>query len=135
MVTFRQRWERRGHRWGDYVERFFLALALVFIVVGFLAIQSSRRETIIRSCEESNMRHDRTLHEYDRVLLVRLTHTSVDASTDPKVVERQLVAKIASLPRDQRSQVDQGRTFIRLIIDQLSPKRPDCSARAERLTQ
>lgn len=102
--------------------------------VSIIRIQASRQDTILRSCEESNMRHDQTFAELDRLLLVRLSGVSVDARTDPRLVDRRLTHAIARLPEGRRSQVEQSRAATRLLIDALSPKR-DCKRRADALTQ
>jgi hypothetical protein len=60
--------ERRNERWGDYVERVFLAVACVFIFLGFHAIQSSREDVIRRSCVEQNARHDQTIRKLDEIV-------------------------------------------------------------------
>lgn len=110
------------------------ALLVAMIVFQQHTIQQSREYTILRSCQESNDRHDQTFARLDRLLLVRVTRESVDASIEPKVVERRLIRAVAALPPAERVRVEQSRASTRLLIDALSPKR-DCRKRADSLTR
>ena len=102
--------------------------------VNLLKVRESRQDTIRRSCQDTNVRHDSTLAEYDRGLLVRLTGEPVDSSVSAVTVRLRLHRTIDALPKGRREQVRESRAFLRLLIDKLSPKR-DCTKRAERLTK
>lgn len=81
------------------------SLVIVLGVAGFLSIQDSRRDAIVRTCTEQNIRHDRTVAKLDH-----------------------LIAKQPAEP-----DAEQRRKSTVALIDTLAPKIKDCARRAERL--
>jgi hypothetical protein len=114
VVNFpRRAWDRRNQRWGDYVERAALLVALVFIFVGFHQIATARdqavRTALERACNEQNVRHDRTVAKLDELVV---------GISDPV----------------RRARAEQNRAGTVALIDALAPKR-QCAARARQLTK
>lgn len=87
-----------------------VALA-VLVAVAFSSINGARTETVVRSCQDSNARHDNTIRRLD-----------------------QRAARLKAEHPGQAAQIERSRVFTVSLIDQLSPK-TDCTRRARRLTK
>lgn len=73
-------------------------------------IQQSRRESVLSTCRETNLRHDRTIRALDRVLEAASRNATVD----------------------ERRDLQQRRASTVLLIAALAPKQ-NCKRRADRL--
>ena len=90
---------------------FLLCLAVValslLLALAFVSITESRRDALRITCRQQNERHDETIRVLDE--------------------------RIAQLPDSQQVRAAQSRQYTVALIEALSPKFPDCDARAEQL--
>jgi hypothetical protein len=86
----------------------WLIIITALVVLALNAIQESRREALVRSCEDTNQRNEQTIKAID---------TIISAIDDPV----------------QRKQAEQGRANTIFLIAALAPYTRDCQARADRL--
>lgn len=89
-----------------------IVAVVVLLVVGLGMIQSSRADSIRRSCVEQNVQHDETIRTLDEQIAERKRTAS------PEIARR----------------LDESRAFTLLLIQALAP-RQDCGRRVDQLTR